>query len=119
MRGFGLLQRYRAFDHYQDLDLAYQLRPSYWIEPHEGWGDGGVALLELPTDNESNDNIVTGWTPKESFDAGRSMSYGYRITSLFNDSRLTPSARAINTFRAEPKALGSIDPAPASISGAR
>ena len=43
VRGFGLLQRDRTFDHYQDLDLAYQLRPSYWIEPHEGWGDGGVA----------------------------------------------------------------------------
>ena len=85
VRGFGLLQRDRSFDHYQDLDLAYQLRPTYWIEPHEGWGDGGVELLELPTDNESNDNIVAAWTPKETFDAGRSMTYGYRITSLFND----------------------------------
>ena len=112
VRGFGLLQRDRAFDHYQDLDLAYQLRPSYWIEPHEGWGDGGVALLELPTDNESNDNIVVGWTPKESLDAGRSMSYGYRITALFSDSRLTPNARALNTFRAAPKALGAADPLP-------
>jgi periplasmic glucans biosynthesis protein len=112
VRGFGLLQRDRTFDHYQDLDLAYQLRPSYWIEPHEGWSDGGVELLELPTDNESNDNIVVGWTPKETFDAGRSMSFGYRITSLFSDSRLTPSARAINTFRAEPRALGAVDPPP-------
>ena len=110
MRGFGLLQRDRTFDHYQDLDLAYQLSPSYWIEPHEGWGEGGVELLELPTDNESNDNIVAAWTPKDSFDVGRSMSYGYRITALTNDSRLTPSARAINTFHTEPKALGAIEP---------
>jgi periplasmic glucans biosynthesis protein len=113
VRGFGLVQRDRAFDHYQDLDLAYELRPTYWIEPHEGWGEGGVQLAELPTDNESNDNIVAGWTPKQSFEAGRSTSYGYRITALINDSRLTPGARAINTFHAEPRALGAIEaPAP-------
>jgi glucans biosynthesis protein len=112
VRGFGLLQRDRVFDHYQDLDLAYQLRPTYWIEPHEGWSEGGVELLELPTDDETNDNIVAAWTPKESFDAGRSMSYGYRVTALTNDSRLTPSARAINTFHTEAKAAGAAEPAP-------
>src|SRR5271169_2152951 len=37
-RGYGLLQRDRTFEHYQDLDLAYERRPSYWVEPHEGWG---------------------------------------------------------------------------------
>jgi len=112
VRGFGLLQRDRTFDHYQDLDLAYQLRPTYWIEPHEGWNEGGVELLELPTDNESNDNIVAAWAPKEALDAGHSTAYGYRITALFNDSRLTPGARAISTFRAEPKALGAAEPLP-------
>ena len=64
LRGFGLLQRDRSFEHYQDLDLAYELRPSYWIEPREGWGEGGVDLVELPTDDETNDNIVAAWTPK-------------------------------------------------------
>ncbi len=112
VRGFGLLQRDRSFDHYQDLDLAYELRPSYWIEPREGWGEGGVQLAELPTDNESNDNIVAAWTPKQNFEAGRSMSYGYRITALTNDSRLTPGARAINTFRAAPRALGAAEAPP-------
>ena len=63
-RGFGLVQRDRSFEHYQDLDLAYELRPTYWVEPREGWGEGGVQLVELPTDNESNDNIVASWAPK-------------------------------------------------------
>ena len=112
MRGFGLVQRDRAFDHYQDLELAYELRPTYWIEPHEGWGEGGVALVELPTDVESNDNIVAAWAPKESFEAGRTMTYGYRITALTEDSRLTPGARAINTFRAEAGALGASEAPP-------
>ena len=112
-RGFGLLQRDRSFEHYQDLDLAYELRPAYWVEPQEGWSEGGVQLVELPTDNESNDNIVASWAPKESVDAGRSVSFGYRITALTNDSRLTPGARVVDTFRASPNALGAADSSPA------
>ena len=76
--GFGLLQRDRNFPDYQDLELAYELRPSYWIEPHEGWGEGRVVLLELPTGDETNDNIVAAWSPKEGLEAGKSLTYGYR-----------------------------------------
>ena len=111
-RGFGLLQRDRNFDDYQDLDLAYELRPTYWIEPREGWGEGGVQLVELPTEDESNDNIVAAWAPKQNLDAGASTTYGYRITALTNDGRLTPGARAVNTFRSQPRAIGAADPAP-------
>jgi glucans biosynthesis protein len=111
-RGFGLAQRNRLFDHYQDLELAYELRPTYWIEPREGWGDGGVQLVELPTDNESNDNVVAGWAPKENMEAGSSINLGYRITALMNDARLTPGARAVETFRAAAHALGGTETAP-------
>jgi periplasmic glucans biosynthesis protein len=109
VRGFGLLQRDRSFEHYQDLDLAYELRPSYWIEPREGWAEGRVSLVELPTGDESNDNIVASWTPKEAIEAGRMLTYGYRITALMNDARLTPSARALSTYRTRPHALGSAE----------
>ena len=109
VRGFGLLQRDRSFEHYQDLDLAYELRPSYWIEPREGWGDGRIGLVELPTGDETNDNIVAAWTPKEALDVGRTLTYGYRITALMNDARLTPGARAIATYRTRPHALGSAE----------
>ncbi len=112
MRGFGLVQRDRSFDHYQDLELDYELRPSYWIEPHDGWGEGGVQLVELPTDNESNDNIVAAWSPKQPFEAGHSMTYGYRVTALMDDYRLTPGARAVNTFRTQARALGAAEAPP-------
>ena len=90
-RGFGLLQRDRNFSDYQDLELAYELRPSYWIEPHEGWGEGRVELLELPTSDETNDNIVAAWAPKDGLEAGKSLTYGYRITALTLDQSLTPA----------------------------
>src|SRR5271154_4525074 len=111
-RGFGLLQRDRNFSDYEDLDLAYELRPSYWIEPHEGWGAGNVELVELPTSDESNDNIVAFWAPKDGLDAGKSLAYGYRITSLAMDQSLTPGGRTVGTFRVAPRALGAPDPAP-------
>lgn len=111
-RGFGLLQRDRSFEDYQDLDLAYELRPSYWIEPMEGWNEGGVQLVELPTDNESNDNIVASWAPKASLEAGRSAAFGYRITALMSDSRLTSGGRVVDTFRTTPHALGVVEPTP-------
>jgi glucans biosynthesis protein len=111
-RGFGLLQRDRNFSDYEDLDLAYELRPSYWIEPHEGWGEGRVELVELPTSDETNDNIVASWAPKDGLDAGKSLAYGYRITSLAMDQSLTPGGRTVGTFRVAPRALGAPDPAP-------
>jgi periplasmic glucans biosynthesis protein len=110
VRGFGLLQRDRNFDDYQDLDLAYELRPSYWIEPRENWGEGRIELIELPTTDESNDNIVASWVPKDPIQAGRTLSYGYRMTALLDDARLTPGGRAISTYRTHPRALGSSEP---------
>lgn len=110
-RGFGLLQRDRNFGDYQDLELAYELRPSYWIEPREGWGEGQVELLELPTSDETNDNVVAAWAPKGGLDAGKSLTYAYKITALTMDQALVPAGRAVATFRAAPRAHGSADPA--------
>jgi glucans biosynthesis protein len=63
-RGFGLLQRQRDFSHYEDLDDRYDKRPSAWIEPKGDWGKGTVDLVEIPTADETNDNIVAFWSPE-------------------------------------------------------
>jgi glucans biosynthesis protein len=63
VQAFGLLQRDRLFEHYQDLEVRYDLRPSYWIEREGDWGPGRVELVEIPTDNETFDNVVSYWTP--------------------------------------------------------
>jgi glucans biosynthesis protein len=111
-RGFGLLQRDRNFSDYEDLELAYELRPSYWIEPHEGWGEGRVELVELPTSDETNDNIVVAWAPKQGLEVGKPLVFGYRITSMTMDQSLTPGGRTVGTFRVAARALGSPDPPP-------
>lgn len=110
MRGFGLLQRDRNFDHYQDLDLAYQLRPSYFVEPRGNWGPGRVELVELSTPDEANDNIVASFVAKDTPQAGR--SFGYRITSSLSFAKLSPNGRVVNTFQTSARALGSPEPAP-------
>ena len=107
VRGFGLLQRDRDFVNYQDLDLAYELRPSYFVEPHEGFGDGVVELIELPTVDETNDNIVASFVPRESPPQGAPVNLAYRLISTLDLPRLSPNGRAINTFQTVARALGS------------
>ncbi|UZW60782.1 glucan biosynthesis protein [Lysobacter enzymogenes] len=78
-RGFGLLQRDRNFDHYQDDGVFYEKRPCLWIEPKRGWGAGSVQLVEIPTLDETFDNIVAFWNPREKPQAGQELLYGYRL----------------------------------------
>ncbi|MDE3084131.1 MAG: glucan biosynthesis protein, partial [Verrucomicrobiota bacterium] len=78
-RGFGLLQRDRDFEHYQDLESTYQLRPSTWVEPIGSWGRGWVRLVELPSPDEGNDNIVAFWVPEKLPPAGQALEYEYKL----------------------------------------
>lgn len=109
-RGFGLLQRDRIFESYQDLDLGYENRPSYFVEPAAEWGEGRVELIELPTQDETNDNIVASWTPALAPDPSKPLSYAYRITAGLEIARLAPNGRVVNTFEASARALGSSEP---------
>jgi periplasmic glucans biosynthesis protein len=94
VRGFGLLQRPRRFDAFQDLEAQYEKRPSVWVEPIGDWGEGQVLLYEIPTRNEYNDNIVAFWRPKEPLQAKREYIYTYRLHWTGND----PHASEIATF---------------------
>lgn len=77
-KGFGLTQRQRDFGYYQDAEARYEQRPSAWVEPIGAWGRGSVILVEIPVDNEFNDNIVAFWRPEaplEPSDKGYEFSY--------------------------------------------
>jgi glucans biosynthesis protein len=77
-RGFGFLQRDRAFDHYQDDDQHWEARPSLWIEPIGEWAAGGVQLVEIPSESEANDNVIGFWKPREPLAAGSETTFAYR-----------------------------------------
>jgi glucans biosynthesis protein len=78
-KGFGLSQRDRDFDHYQDDGAFYERRPSIWVEPLDDWGSGAVQLVEIPTDDEIHDNIVAYWQPSTPVKQGSALRYRYRL----------------------------------------
>jgi glucans biosynthesis protein len=96
-RGFGLLQRDRDFSNYQDDGVFYDRRPSLWIEPKAGWGKGAIQLVELPTADETFDNIVAYWNPAAPVKAGDELLYAYRMFWGTQMPANPPLARAIAT----------------------
>jgi glucans biosynthesis protein len=93
-RGFGFLQRDRNFDHYQDDDRHFETRPSLWIEPIGDWSAGGVQLVEIPSESETNDNIIGYWNPKQPLAAGSETLFAYRQFWCWNPPEPPPLAIA-------------------------
>ncbi|EKS7778913.1 glucan biosynthesis protein G [Edwardsiella piscicida] len=88
LKGFGLLQRTRDFSAYQDLDDRYDLRPGAWIEPRGNWGKGKVELVEIPTADETNDNIVAFWIPDSLPPIGKPLDMAYRLIFTRDEAKL-------------------------------
>ncbi|KQP96396.1 glucan biosynthesis protein G [Methylobacterium sp. Leaf117] len=104
-KGFGLLQRDRHFEAYQDLEASYSRRPGYFVEPEGAWGEGAVMLMELPTDTEVNDNIVACWRPAQAYPAGTPVRLAYRVRTVGGET-LHPGGQVVNTFSVAPVASG-------------
>lgn len=79
MKGFGLFQRHRQFEDFDDMEAHYEARPSAWVEPVGSWGAGHVELVEIPTNSEIHDNIVAFWQPAEPLEAQRPYSFHYKV----------------------------------------
>jgi glucans biosynthesis protein len=110
-RGFGLMQRDRTFDDYQDDAAFYDRRPSAWVEPLGGWGKGAVELVELPTRLETEDNVVVFWTPAKPVRAGEAMAVRYRLHWLAHEPIPPGVAQVVATRRGEGGRPG-LPPAP-------
>ena len=78
-RSFGLMQRQRNFHAFEDLESRFEKRPSLRIEPIGDWGNGEVRLIEIPTNNEVHDNIVSFWHPREPLRAKSEHAFTYRL----------------------------------------
>lgn len=96
-RGFGLLQRDRNFDHYQDLDTRFDQQPGYWVTPKGNWGKGHVELVEIPSPSESNDNIVVFWVPQNKPEAGTELTFDYQIAATRDGRDLHQLSQATDT----------------------
>jgi glucans biosynthesis protein len=99
VKSFGLLQRDRNLFHYEDYHSKPERRPSIWIEPGEKWPAGAVELIELPSAEESMDNIVAQYVLETPPRPGDRLEFTYtiRIHSLERDP--SPNARVISTKR--------------------
>lgn len=102
VKGFGLMQRDQQFDSYQDPEARYDRRPSAWITPKGAWGPGRIMLVNIPTPDETNDNIVAFWAPPNTVETGKEMRFDYRID--FGDAPIADAAeggaigRTVATF---------------------
>lgn len=98
-RGFGLQQRDRCFASYQELSARYELRPGAWVEPRGRWGAGRVELVQIPTPDETNDNVVAFWVPEHAPAPGQAFDLEYRILWQKDGERRPPLMWVAQTRR--------------------
>ncbi len=97
-KGFGLIQRDRAFDHYQDDGAFYDRRANLWVEPQGQWGKGAVTLFAFPTAAETVDNIVAFWTPAAPVRGGQTLKFDYALTWSSTDPTVAAAAHAVESW---------------------
>jgi periplasmic glucans biosynthesis protein len=95
-RGFGLVQRDRNFEDYQDLEAYYHMRPSAWVEPLGQWGRGAIRLVELHAPDETADNITAFWVPETLPQPGEPIEVSYRL-HWFMDQYHPPAGYTVST----------------------
>lgn len=106
--GFGLLQRHQAFEQFQDAEARYDKRPSLWIEPRGDWGEGEVLLVEIPSGQETNDNVVAYWQPDQGLSTGKDHYFAYRMSWGAGPSSAPQPGRILETAAGRP-AFGAED----------
>ena len=98
LKGFGLAERDREFKNFEDLEAVYHRRPAVWVEPITGFDKGKVTLVEIPTGEETWDNIVAFYEPEKKPTTTEPLSFSYRLQWL--DQHVVPDlARVIATRR--------------------
>lgn len=97
-KGFGLIQRDRDFQHYQDLNNKYNVRPSAWVTPHGNWGKGKVEIVQPNSNNFNTDNVAVFWWPDQPVQAGDHRDFNYTIDFYMNDAARPPLAYCKQTL---------------------
>jgi periplasmic glucans biosynthesis protein len=89
-KAFGLVQRSNGFEDFQDLTDHYEKRPTAWIEALNPLGKGHIELIEIPSPDETNDNIVAFWVPEQKINAGDELYLHYQIRYLSDEAARYP-----------------------------
>ncbi|HDZ47297.1 hypothetical protein LCGC14_0027070 [marine sediment metagenome] len=110
-QGFGLMQRERDFTRYLDAEAHYHRRPSQWVVPIDEWGPGHVELVEIPTPDETHDNIVAYWVADDTLNAGESRRLHYLTHTLNAQPESHTLGRAIRTRHGSAAGPGQTDSA--------
>ena len=97
--GFGLMQRERSFDEYQDLSTRYEAHPSAWVEPIGEWGAGRVELVQIPAPDETNDNVVAYWVSDRAPAPKQPIDLHYRVHWQKDGATHPPTAWVVETRR--------------------
>ena len=101
VRGFGLMQRDRAFASYEDTESRYERRPSAWVQPVGDWGPGRVELLQLPTPDETHDNIAAYWVPARLPAPGEAIAFAYELHWQGDAPQRPPGAWTVQSRRGQ------------------
>ncbi len=101
LRGFGLMQRDRAYASYEDGEARYERRPSAWVRPLGDWGPGRVELLQLPTPDETHDNIAAYWVPARLPAPGEPLDLAYEILWQGDTQQRPPNGWTVQSRRGQ------------------
>lgn len=127
LQGFGLMQRQRDPQAYNDNEAHYHKRPSVWVNTgaRRPWGPGRVELLELDADHEGMDNIAAYFVfDEEDVDLRRSIQleyelvfttgrpYGHYVASV-RDYRVDPDRKTCTVWFGPPP--GGDRPSPSEL----
>ncbi len=96
-RGFGFILRDRDFEDYADEENHWEKRPTLWIEPLGEWAEGGVQLIEVPSQSDANDNILCFWRPKQPLKANVETAFAYRQFWCWNPPARPDGARTLHS----------------------
>lgn len=112
-KSYALCQRDRNFLSYEDQEALYHNRPTALVEPGKGMEQGKLHLIEMPTTDETNDNVILVWEPITHPAVGQPFHYNYRLRWM-RDPAPTPlfhvrATRIGNPVQQPDKLLFTID----------
>jgi glucans biosynthesis protein len=67
--------------------------------PTGGWGKGRIEVIEIPTNDELNDNVVAYWVPEAKAKPGEPVALAYTVTWFGESAARPPGGRVLSTRR--------------------